>query len=357
MSMDGITLQHVAEIVVRMAIIFGVMLTGVGYMTLVERRVSGAMQDRIGPNRVGWWGLLQPLADGMKHLFKEDVTPPGAFRPIFLTAPIIALVPAILSFAVIPFAGSSVNLQQFGLPWDWELAPYIADLQIGLLVILGLASLEVYGVVLAGWSSGNRYSIMGGLRSSAQMISYELALGLAVLPVVLTTGSLRLQTIAEAQGGAWFGFLPRWNVFIHPFGFLFLLIAIFAENKRLPFDLPEAEPELVAGYHTEYSAMKFVMFYMSEYSAMITNSALLVTLFFGGWQVPGIELPQPWMVLVQIGAFIAKVAFFMFLFVWVRWTLPRFRYDQLMDLGWKVLLELAFINLIAVAALAAAGIL
>ena len=189
------------------------------------------------------------------------------------------------------------------------------------------------------------------------MISYELALGLAILPVILTTGSLRLQTIAEAQGGTWFGFIPQWNVFIHPFGFIFLLVAIFAENKRLPFDLPEAEPELVAGYHTEYSAMKFVMFYMGEYSAMIANSALMVTLFFGGWQVPGLALPQPWMFLIQAGAFAAKTFFFLFLFVWVRWTLPRFRYDQLMDLGWKVLLELAFINVLAVAILVAMGVL
>jgi NADH-quinone oxidoreductase subunit H len=355
--MEAITLQQVAEMIVRMVIIFSVVLGGVAYMTLLERKASGWMQDRIGPNRVGPWGLLQPVADGMKQLMKEDITPPGAYRPIFILAPIITLAPAILSFAVIPFAGSSLNLRQLGLPWNWELAPYIADLQIGLLVILGLASLEVYGVVLAGWSSGNRYSALGALRSSAQMISYELALGLAVVPVVLTSGSLRLQTIAESQGGVWFGFLPRWNVFIQPFGFLFLLVAIFAETKRLPFDLPEAEPELVAGYHTEYSAMKFVMFYMSEYSAMITNAAMLVTLFFGGWQLPWIELPQPWMALAQIAVFIAKVFVFMFLFVWVRWTLPRFRYDQLMNLGWKVLLELAFLNLIVVAALAAAGIL
>ncbi len=355
--MDGVTLKHTGEIIVRMLIIFGAVFTGVGYMTLVERKVSGWIQDRIGPNRVGPLGLFQPLADGIKHLMKEDVTPPGAYRPLFLLAPIIALVPAILSFAVIPLAAAPLNLQDFGLPWNWEIAPYIADLEVGLLIILGLASLEVYGVVLAGWSSASKYAVMGGLRSSAQMISYELALGLAVLPVILTTGSLRLQTIAEMQGGAWLGFLPRWNVFIHPFGCLFLLIAIFAENKRLPFDLPEAEPELVAGYHTEYSAMKFVMFYMAEYSTMITNSALMVTLFFGGWQVPGLDLPQPWMTLAQMAAFGAKTFFFLFLFVWVRWTLPRFRYDQLMDLGWKVLMELAFVNLLVVAALAAMGVL
>ncbi|MFQ5767459.1 MAG: NADH-quinone oxidoreductase subunit NuoH [Acidobacteriota bacterium] len=355
--MPGISLQSTLEILVRMILIFSVVFTGVGYMTLVERRVSGWMQDRIGPNRVGPLGLLQPLADGIKHLMKEDVTPPGAYRPLFILAPILTLVPAVLSFAVIPLAGSAVNLRQFGLPWDWEIAPYIADVSAGLLILLGLASLEVYGVVLAGWASANRYSMMGGLRSSAQMISYELALGLAVLPVILTSGSLRLQTITHLQEGVWFGFLPRWNIFIHPFGFLLLLVAVFAENKRLPFDLPEAEAELVAGYHTEYSAMKFLMFYMAEYAAMITNSALLVTLFLGGWQVPGVHLPQPWMALVQAGAFALKTFFFLFLFVWVRWTVPRFRYDQLMDLGWKVLMELAFANLVLVALLTAAGIL
>lgn len=354
---EGLTLKEVSEAVVRMLLIFGAMFTGVGYMTMVERKVSSWIQDRIGPNRVGPWGLLQPLADGLKHLLKEDVTPPGAHRALFLIAPVITLVPAIVSMAMLPFAAEGINLQQFGLPWDFEILPYIANLDVGLLVLLGLASLEVYGVVLAGWASGSKYSVMGGLRSSAQMISYELALGLAVLPVVLTSGSFNLMDITTQQGGTWFGFIPHWNVFIHPFGFLFLLIGVFAENKRLPFDLPEAEPELVAGYHTEYSAMKFVMFYMAEYSAMITNSALLVVLFFGGWQVPGLELPQPWMTLVQVGAFAAKTFFFLFLFVWVRWTLPRFRYDQLMDLGWKVLLELAFVNLLIVAILTAMGIL
>ncbi|MFQ5719220.1 MAG: NADH-quinone oxidoreductase subunit NuoH [Acidobacteriota bacterium] len=355
--MDGITARMTGEILVRSLVIFGVLFTGVGYMTLVERKVSGWMQDRIGPNRVGPRGLLQPLADGIKHLMKEDVTPPGAHPVLFILAPMLALIPAVLSMCLIPFAAAPINLQDLGLPWDWQVAPWIADLNVGLLILLGLASLEVYGVVMAGWSSGSKYSVLGGLRSSAQMISYELALGLAVLPVVLTTSSLRLHEIAAAQGGTWFGFLPRWNVFIHPFGFLFLLIGVFAETKRLPFDLPEAEPELVAGYHTEYSAMKFVMFYMAEYSAMITNSALLVVLFFGGWQLPGLHLPQPWMTLASAAVFLLKTGFFLFLFVWVRWTLPRFRYDQLMHLGWKVLLELAFINVIGVAMLVAAGVL
>jgi NADH-quinone oxidoreductase subunit H len=355
--MDAAMLKEIGEIVVRMLVIFTALFTGVGYMTLVERKVSAWMQERIGPNRVGPAGLLQPLADGLKHLMKEDITPPGAHRIIFIMAPVLVLIPAVASFAVIPIAGAGFNLQDLGLPWDWTFLPYIADVEVGLLILLGLASLEVYGVVLAGWSSGSKYPAMGALRSTAQMISYELALGLAILPVIMTSGSLRLQTIVEQQGGTWFGFLPQWNVFIHPFGCLFLLISIFAETKRLPFDLPEAEPELVAGYHTEYSAMKFVMFYMGEYSAMIANSALMATLFFGGWQVPGLALPQPWMFLVQALAFATKTFFFLFLFVWVRWTLPRFRYDQLMDLGWKVLLELAFVNLLIVAALVAAGVM
>jgi len=355
--MDAALLKELGEVSLRMLVIFTVVLTGVAYMTLVERRVSAWMQDRLGPNRVGPLGLLQPMADGLKHLMKEDITPPGAHRMVFILAPILVFIPALVSFAVIPIAGSAINFQDLGLPWDWEFKPFIADVSVGLLILLGLASLEVYGVVLAGWSSGSKYPAMGGLRSTAQMISYELALGLAVLPVILTSGSLRLQTIAEAQAGTWFGFIPHWNVFIHPFGCLFLLISIFAENKRLPFDLPEAEPELVAGYHTEYSAMKFVMFYMGEYSAMITNAGLMVTLFFGGWQVPGLALAQPWMFLAQAGAFALKTFSFLFLFVWVRWTLPRFRYDQLMNLGWKVLLELAFINLLVVATLVAAGVM
>jgi len=354
--MDGLTPRTVAEIVVRMVLTFGAVFTAIAYLTFMERKVSAWMQDRIGPNRVGPWGLLQPLADGLKHLMKEDVTPVGAQRAVFILAPIAALVPALVSFAVIPFGGSEINLRALGLPWDFTLAPYIADLGIGLLFVLGLASLEVYGVVLAGWSSGNHYSMLGGIRSSAQMVSYELAMGLAVVSVVMAEGSLRLQDIATQQAGVWLGVVPRWNLFLHPVAFIVLLVAVFAETRRAPFDLPEAEPELVGGYHTEYSSMKFLMFYMAEYAAMITNAGLVVTLFLGGWQVPWIVLPQPWMALAQVAAFAAKTAVLLFLFLWVRWTLPRFRYDQLMDLGWKRLFPVALANLLVVGALVAAGV-
>jgi NADH-quinone oxidoreductase subunit H len=328
---NPLTGRLLIEATAKIALLFFVNLTAVAYMTLVERRVCAWIQDRSGPNRVGPFGLLQPLADGIKFIFKEAITPPQAHKAIYLLAPVIIFVPAMAAFSVIPI-GPPVMILGRLVPLQ------IADVDSGLLVILGLSSLGVYGIALAGWSSNNKYSLMGGLRSSAQLISYELAMGFAVIGVLMSAGSLRLNDVIEHQ------MQHGWNIFWQLPGFVVFLTAAFAETNRLPFDLPEAESELVAGYHTEYSGMRFSMFYMAEYLNMITASALVTTLYFGGYHVPGLVLLglNPTLAaLVQVGAFTAKVAFFLFLYVWVRWTLPRFRYDQLMNLGWKVLLPIA----------------
>jgi NADH-quinone oxidoreductase subunit H len=327
------------EATVKIALLFGLNLTVVAYMTLVERRVSAWIQDRHGPNRVGPWGLLQPLADGLKFLFKEAILPSHAHTALYLLAPVIIFVPAMVTLSVVPF-GPPVEL--FGL----TIRLSVADVDGGLLVILGLSSLGVYGVALAGWSSNNKYSLMGGLRSSAQLISYEMAMGFAVVGVLMTAGSLRLDAVVQSQ------MTHGWNILWQFPGFIVFMTAAFAETNRLPFDLPEAESELVAGYHTEYSGMRFSMFYMAEYANMITASALAATLYFGGYHVPGLAhlgLSPNLAALVQVAAFGFKVAVFLFLYVWVRWTLPRFRYDQLMNLGWKVLLPVALGHLMWVA--------
>ncbi len=339
---------QVAATLAKILVVVGVLLGGVSAMTWVERRVSGLMQFRWGPNRVGPFGLFQPIADGLKFMLKQDVVPAEAHKPTYTLAPALSLVPALCAFAVIPFGP---NVEVLGR----KTSLVIADLDGGVLFALAAASLGVYGVVMAGWSSRSRYSLLGGLRSSAQMISYELALGLSVAAAVLVSGTLRPVEIVEQQAG-WF---VNWNAFAGGWqllGFVVFLVAGFAETNRLPFDLPEAEGELVAGYHTEYSAMKFAMFFMAEYVNMITSSALAVTLFLGGWQlgVPVGEGLAGWPLwTLQIAAFAGKVAFFQFLFVWVRWTLPRFRYDQLMNLGWKGLFPIALANVLVTALLVA----
>jgi len=294
------------------------------------------MQGRLGPNRVGPKGLLQPIADGIKFLMKEDIIPAGVDKPVYILAPAMLLIPALMTFAVIPF-GSSITLFGRNIPLQ------VADLNIGILYVLGLTSIGVYGLVLAGWSSNSKYPLIGGLRSSAQLISYELAMGLAIVSIVLLAGSLRLNDIVANQQG----YIFSWNVCKQPLAFLIFLIAVYAETNRLPFDLTECEQELVGGYHTEYSSMKFAMFFMAEYANMITGAALTVTLFFGGWDVPFLDEYSMGIigVLLSVIAFIIKTAFFLFLYIWVRWTFPRFRYDQLMHLGWKVLLPLALINI------------
>ena len=323
-------------IVVKVLVVFAATMLGVLVMIYAERRVSAFMQDRVGPNRVGPKGVLQPLADGIKFLMKEDLVPERVDKPIFILAPAILLIPALMTFAVIPF-GSSINL--FGR----EIALQVADVNVGILYVLALTSISVYGIVLAGWSSNNKYSLLGGLRSSAQLISYELAMGLAVVSIIILAGSLRLNDIITAQQGSFFS----WNIFRQPLAFLIFLIAVYAETNRLPFDLSESEQELVGGYHTEYSSMKFAMFFMAEYANMITAAALTVTLFFGGWDVPLLDEGSLGLfgALLSVLSFILKMAFFLFLFIWVRWTFPRFRYDQLMRLGWKVMLPLALFNI------------
>ena len=320
---------------VKVFVVFNLIMVGVALLTLAERRICAWMQDRLGPNRVGPQGLFQPAADGLKNFLKEETAPAMADKTLFTLAPIIAFVPALLTFAVIPFAAP--------LPTRWGLVPMVvADLPVGFLYILAISSLGVYGIVLAGWASNNKYALLGGLRASAQMISYEVALAMSTVAVLLLAGNVTLsQIIVQQQRGLWF-ILPL------TLAFLIFLISSFAETNRLPFDLPEAEGELIAGYHTEYSAMKFSMFYIAEYSNMVTASALMATLFFGGWDIPFTSWdssgePTVLKTLLTLAAFGVKTSFFLFLFIWVRWTLPRFRYDQLMALGWKVLLPLALV--------------
>jgi NADH-quinone oxidoreductase subunit H len=327
--------------VIKSVIVLVVLLTAVAYTVWLERKVVGHMQNRWGPTRVGPFGLLQPAADGLKFLFKEDLTPPHVYKPLFLAAPLIAVIFALTSIAVIPF-GNSVTISGYSIPLQ------ITDVNTGLLLILGVTSIGVYGVALAGWSSNNKYSLLGGLRASAQMVSYEIALGLSLVGVLIMSGSFSLREIVAAQGGHFWGFIPRWNVFPQFIGFFCYLMAAYAETNRIPFDLPEAETELVAGYHTEYSAMKFAMFFMAEYANMITVACLATLLFFGGWHGP-IFGPLILQAVLPVFWFAAKIVAFLFLYIWVRGTLPRFRYDQLMAFGWKFLLPLALVNLIATA--------
>jgi len=323
-------------ILVKVLVVFSATMLTVLVMIYLERRVSAFMQGRLGPNRVGPQGLLQPIADGIKFMMKEDIVPAGADKPIFILAPAILLIPALMTFAVIPF-GSDITLFGRQIPLQ------VADVNVGILYVLALTSIGVYGIVLAGWSSNSKYSLLGGLRSSAQLISYELAMGLAVVSIILLSGSLKLNDIVADQQG----YLFSWNVFKQPLAFIIFLVAVYAETNRLPFDLSEAEQELVGGYHTEYSSIKFAMFFMAEYANMITAAALTVTLFFGGWDFPLVDESSLGILgtVLSVCSFILKMGFFLFLFIWVRWTFPRFRYDQLMKLGWKVMLPLALFNI------------
>ncbi len=337
MGIGEIILFSLAKILLVITLLF---LT-VAYLTYFERKVSAWAQNRIGPNRVGFKGLLQPFADVFKLLLKEDIVPEKADRIVHLLAPMISLFVAFSTFAVIPF-GPEVHLFGYDIPL------VVADVNMGILFVLALTSLAVYGLTLAGWSSGSKYSLLGGIRSSAQMISYEISMGFSIGGVLLLSESLRPIAIVESQSG-W-----MWNAIVQPIGFITFLVSAFAETNRLPFDLPEAEPELVGGFHTEYSSMKFAGFFLSEYANMIIAAALIVTLYLGGWQIPYIDLvglPSGLVALLQIGAFVFKLVAVLFFFLWVRWSLPRFRYDQLMNLGWKVMFPLSLINIIWVALL------
>ncbi len=347
------TAVFVIATVVKVLVIFLLAVHVVPIMVILERRISAWIQLRVGPNRVGPLGLFQPLADLVKFLGKEDFVPAQADKVLFWLAPALTAIPPFLVMALIPF-GPAMEVA------GRDLQLVVVDSPVAMLLILALSSLTVYGIAIGGWASASKYSLLGGLRSSAQMISYELALGLSVLAVVCVSGSLNLVEIVQrqtqffgfAENGNWAG----WNVFSQPLAFLVFLIASYAETNRLPFDLPEAESELVGGYHTEYSATKFALFFMGEYVGMLAMSCLVVLLFLGGWHLPGLSLlplSKNLFALVSVGVFMAKVGFFLLLFIQVRWTLPRFRYDQLMRLGWKVLLPIALINLLITGAVVA----
>jgi len=335
-------LELVIITLIKIVVIATVMLLTVSYLVYFERKIAAWAQNRIGPNRVGPAGIFQPFADVLKLLLKEDIVPDAANKPMHTLAPMIALFVAFSTFAVLPVGPSFMF---FGK----EISFVVADVNIGILYVLALTSVGVYAITFSGWSSGSKYSLLGGIRSSAQMISYEISMGFSVAGVILLAESLRPIAIVNAQHG-W-----MWNIVLQPIGFITFLVSAFAETNRLPFDLPEAEPELVGGYHTEYSSMKFAAFFLSEYANMIISSALIVTLYLGGWQIPYLELlnlPAGWVVTLQVAAFIFKLIFMMFFFIWVRWSIPRFRYDQLMNIGWKVMFPLSLLNLLWVAILA-----
>ena len=320
--------------------VFVMLLNSAAAMVYVERKVAALLQQRLGPYLVGPKGLLQPIADVIKLMFKEELRPRAADPLLFALAPIISATAAFAAFAVVPFGAATTF---FGL-LDQPLRLQVADVNVAILVIFAIASMSVYGIVLAGWSSNSKYSLLGGLRSSAQMISYELSYGLALASVLVVGNSLSLTDLVNAQARTWLGFMPRWFLFVQPLGFLIFMTAGVAETNRAPFDFPEAEQELVAGYHTEYSSMSFAMFFLAEYVNMVTVSAVATDLFLGGWHGPFLPESLGWI------WFLIKVSALLFFYIWMRWTLPRYRYDQLMAFGWKILLPLSVINLLVTAA-------
>jgi NADH-quinone oxidoreductase subunit H len=371
--MDWNTLTYVGLKMLGINIAFVVVLMIVAYTVLAERRILALIQGRLGPNRVGYGGILQPFADLLKFIFKEEIVPDKATKFVYFLAPFIAITGALMTIIVYPF-GPEISLSfiatilgkipfigaYIGPPAAQQLASVklvAAQFDVGLLYVLAITSVGVYGIALAGWSSNNKYSLMGGLRASAQLISYELSLGLGLVGVVLLSGTLDLYQIVEQQAGYWWlgGVvpIPRWNIFPQLIGFVVYLISAIAETNRVPFDLPEAETELVAGFHTEYSALKFALFFMAEYVNMFTVSMLAATLFFGGWNFPWLDLIVARggfvFALLSFLAFILKVLFFLFLYIWLRGTLPRFRFDQLMNFGWKFLLPVAILNVVLTA--------
>ena len=323
--------------------VFFMLLNSAAIMVYVERKVAAKIQQRMGPWLVGYRGALQPLADIIKLMFKEELRPKAADRILFALAPVISATAAFTAFSVVPFGAETTF---FGL-LDRPIPLQVADVNVAVLVVFAVTSMGVYGIVLAGWSSNSKYSLLGALRSSAQMISYELSYGMALASVLVLAGSLSLREIVDAQAGSWFHVIPRWYLFLQPLGFFVYMTAGVAETNRAPFDFPEAEQELVAGYHTEYSSMSFAMFFMAEYINMVTVSAVATDLFLGGWHGPFLPKYLGWI------WFLLKVSFLLFFYVWMRWTLPRYRYDQLMQFGWKVLLPLSVVNLL----LTSAGVL
>lgn len=338
--------------IVTIIVVMGAMLTICAYLIYIERKIAAWVQDRIGPNRVGPFGLLQPLADGLKLFLKEDIIPDHVDKLLYLLAPSIGVITALLAFAVVPFGptmappppgASSEVIQRYQNSYQFVIAPGV---NIGLVFIFAVTSLTVYAIILAGWASNSKYSFLGALRSSAQLISYEIPMGLSVLGVVLLAGSLNLEEIIDrqARGGFW-----AWNIWYQPLAFLLFLASVLAECNRLPFDLPEAEQELIGGYHTEYSALKFVLFFLGEYAHVVTTSLLLVILFFGGWDFPGVPLNGGLgITILKLVIFLLKMSTFIVFYMLIRWTLPRFRFDQLMGLAWKVMIPLALANLVCV---------
>jgi NADH-quinone oxidoreductase subunit H len=361
--MNGILIAKIIIALVIMQMILGL----IAYLILLERKTAAWIQDRVGPNRVGPQGLLQPIADGVKFILKEEFIPRNADKFLFLLAPIAILTPALCGFAIIPWGGilekgSSV----FGL-WSFpeNFPVMVSNASAGVLIALACAGLATYGVVLGGWASGSKYSFLGGLRATAQMLSYEVPLALSLMAVLLTVGSLNLETIIQSQVHYAFGVIPAWNIFIHPLAALIFATAIFAEANRTPFDLAECESELVGGYHTEYSSMKFALFFLAEYGSMITGSAIMVALFLGGWHLPWLDqipalhkylygatdpFATGWVgVLIKFAVYWGKVIAFLFFYMWVRWTLPRFRFDQLMNLAWRGMIPIALAALLITA--------
>jgi NADH-quinone oxidoreductase subunit H len=327
------------------SVLFLVTLGIAAYSTYGERKVAAFLQDRLGPDRAGPFGILQPIADGVKMFMKEDFIPNPAERWLFILGPGIFMFVACMTSAVIPW-GTKLTL--FGMNLDLQ----VTDINIGILYVMGFVSLGVYGIMIGGWASNNKYSLFGAIRASSQMISYELAMGLSIIAIVMLTGTLSLRSIAEGQAGTWLGFIPQWNVFLQPLGFIIFFTCALAECNRAPFDLPECETELVGGYHTEYSSMKLGFYLFAEYINMFISSAVVSTVFFGGYHFPGLDPDWLWGLMGPVVLF-SKIFFFIFVFMWIRWTLPRFRYDQLMHLGWKILIPLAILNML----LTGAGVL
>jgi len=329
-------------LVVKFVLVVVVFLVSLGiaaYSTYAERKIAAFMQDRVGPDRAGPFGLMQPIADGVKMFMKEEIIPTNADKALFILGPSLMMMTACLTGVVIPW-GKSLIINGTEYPVQ------ITDLNIGILYLFGVVSLGVYGIMIGGWASNNKYSLMGAIRASSQMISYELAMGLSIIALVMTTGTLSLREIVEQQGGA------NWNVFAQPLGFLIFIICAFAECNRTPFDLPECETELVGGYHTEYSSMKLGFYLFAEYINMFISSAVISSLYFGGYNFPFVEslgLSHNLTTLVGTGIFFGKVFFFIFFFMWIRWTIPRFRYDQLMHMGWRILIPLALLNILGTA--------
>jgi NADH-quinone oxidoreductase subunit H len=317
-------------------VVFIITLVIAMYSTLAERKVAGFMQDRLGPDRAGIFGILQPLCDGGKFFFKEEIIPAGAHKPLFILGPTLAIITACIGSAVIPW-GQALTIG------DRVVELQVADINVGILYIFGVVALGVYGIMLGGWASNNKFSLMGAVRAASQSISYELAMGLSIIALLMVTQSLSLKEIVAQQEG-----FVNWNIWGQPLGFLIFLICAFAETNRVPFDLPECETELVGGYHTEYSSMKLGLYMFSEYINMFVSSALMAAIYFGGYNFPfmyDLGLSANWITIIGVFAFFAKIIAFIFFFMWIRWTLPRFRYDQLMNLGWKMLIPLALVNI------------